>query len=131
MRRTLALLFSLALASALALVLVQGVLAQEAMKVLAPAAFKKPQRPPAVFVHDQHNEKAKLADCVACHHGGQGGKQDKSASTEGTPCADCHKVTPEKGRTGLQKAYHSQCIGCHRKQAKGPVACGQCHKRQG
>ncbi len=127
MKRTLALLFSLALA----LVLVQGALAQEAMKTLAPAAFKKPQRPPAVFVHDQHNEKAQLADCVACHHGGKDGKQDRSASTEGTPCSDCHKVKPEKGRTGLMNAYHKQCIGCHRTKAKGPVACGQCHKRPG
>jgi hypothetical protein len=120
---------SILLAVALVLAFAQAALSQEDMKTLAPAAFKTRQRPPAVFVHDKHNEKAQISDCVVCHHGGKDGKIDKSASTEGTPCSECHQVAPKDKTTGLMKAYHKQCIGCHRAKNKGPVACGQCHKR--
>jgi hypothetical protein len=127
MKRSLPLLLAATLAFGLALA--QLALAQEDIKTLAPAAFKSRQRPPAVFVHDKHNEKAQIAECVVCHHGGKGGKIDKSASTEGTPCSECHQVAPKDKTTGLMKAYHKQCIECHRAKGKGPVACGQCHKR--
>lgn len=102
---------------------------QEDMTVIASDAFEKLTRPPAAFVHDQHNEKAGVEDCVICHHGGSDGVQDTSSSTEGTACADCHAVQPEKGATGLTKAYHQQCIRCHEQSGKGPLACGQCHVR--
>ncbi|MBA4358368.1 MAG: acidic cytochrome c3, partial [Desulfovibrio sp.] len=42
---------------------------------------------------------------------------------------DCHKVKPAGKATGLQRAYHKQCIDCHRTKGKGPLACGQCHVR--
>jgi len=74
-------------------------------------------------------KKAQLTDCVVCHHGGADGKQDKTASTEGTPCADCHKLKTVGKGTSLTNAYHKQCIGCHQAKGKGPIACGQCHKR--
>lgn len=125
MNRSLALI----LTAALLLACTQAALAQQDMKNLAPAAFGKLTRPPAVFVHDAHNEKAGLSDCVVCHHGAKDGKQDKTASTEGTPCAECHLVKAPKGKTDLTHAYHKQCIGCHKAKGKGPVACGQCHKR--
>lgn len=125
MNRTLTML----LAAALILAFAQGALSQQDMKVLAPAALGKLTRPAAQFNHDAHNEKAQLTDCVVCHHGGADGKQDKTASTEGTPCSDCHKVKTNGKGTDLTHAYHGQCIGCHQAKGKGPVACGQCHKR--
>lgn len=126
MNRTLTILLAVALLMACS----QAALAQQDMKTLAPAAFGKLTRPPAQFAHDAHNEKAGLSDCVVCHHGGADGKQDKTASTEGTPCSECHKVKTAKGKgTDLTHAYHKQCIGCHKAKGKGPVACGQCHKR--
>ncbi|MBI5520686.1 MAG: cytochrome c3 family protein [Desulfovibrio sp.] len=126
MNRTLPVLLALALVLACA----QLAPAQQDMKTLAPAAYgNKLTRPPAQFNHDQHNEKAKLADCVVCHHGGKDGKIDRSASTEGTPCADCHALKVQGKGTALTRAYHKQCIGCHQAKGKGPVACGQCHKR--
>ena len=97
------------------------------MLVIKSEAFTSPQRPPAVFPHDAHNEKAKIDDCAACHHGGENGKRDPKATSEGTPCADCHSVTAAPGRTPLMRAYHQQCIGCHMQKKAGPVACGQCH----
>jgi len=102
MKRLPLLIPCLALATLLA---TQLAFAQEGMKMLKPAAFTNPQRPPAVFKHDEHNQKAKLDDCVRCHHGVENGKRSTSVSSEGTPCADCHKVKPTDGTTSLTKAY--------------------------
>ena len=129
MKRILPLLMMAALVLTSAFLAVQTVMAQDAITKLAPAAFGKLTRPAAAFNHDKHNEKAKLEECVACHHGGADGKQDKTVSTEGTPCSDCHKVKPAGKATSLQRAYHKQCIACHRAKGKGPLACGQCHVR--
>lgn len=104
--------------------------AQGDMVSLRSPAFTKPSRPAPAFKHDEHNEKAALDDCVVCHHGGANGKIDKSASTEGTPCAECHPVKAAKGTTPLMSAFHKQCIACHEKAKKGPVACGECHVKK-
>ena len=86
---------------------------------------------PALFDHDTHNEKAGLEDdCTACHHGGENGVMDKEEDSSGTPCAECHMVTKEKGMTPLRRAFHLQCITCHEKQNKGPVQCKSCHEPQ-
>lgn len=112
-----------------ALLVVPAVQAQESIKELKDPAFAAHRRSPAVFDHDGHNEKAGLADCAACHHGGKNGVMDKSATSEGTPCAECHPARAvEKGVTPLERAWHRQCIGCHRQTGKGPLACGQCHR---
>jgi len=125
MRRTIPLL----LLAALIFVAAQVGMAQDSITKLGPEAFGKRSRPAAVFAHDKHNEKAKIDECVVCHHGGKDGQIDRSASTEGTACAECHKVKPAGKGTGLQRAYHKQCIDCHRVKGKGPLACGQCHVR--
>lgn len=102
---------------------------QDDVTRLAPEAFTTLTRPGAIFDHDAHNEKAALEDCGACHHGGADGVINPDESSEGTPCADCHAVDAPKGQTKLVRAYHQQCIGCHQKSGKGPLACGQCHKK--
>lgn len=111
------------------LVCAHSAFSQEDMKNIAPDAFGSLTRPAAAFIHDQHNEKAGVEDCSACHHGGADGVKDTSSSTEGTPCADCHAVQPAKGSTNLNRAFHRQCIGCHEEKGKGPLTCGQCHIR--
>ena len=113
--------------------------AQEDMKNLAPEALAPHSRPAARFVHDTHNEKARIDECGACHHGTtEDGRRDAMAPTsEGTPCADCHAVHAGGGggggKTGkgtpLERAYHRQCMGCHRDQGKGPTTCGGCHTK--
>jgi hypothetical protein len=104
--------------------------AQGDMVVLRSPAFAKHTRPDVPFKHDEHNEKAKLDDCAACHHGGKDGKIDRAATTEGTPCAECHPVKAAKGTTPLMRAFHKQCQGCHETAKKGPVACGECHVKK-
>lgn len=95
---------------------------------LEPEALKPQQRPAVTFDHDAHNEKAKLEDCARCHHDAKDGKIVPGTSTEGTPCADCHAVSADKG-TRLVNAYHRQCMACHRTTGRGPTSCGGCHVR--
>lgn len=92
-------------------------------------AFANGQRPPAVFVHDEHNEIAELYDCVVCHHM-DGSDPDPMEDSIGIPCSDCHPVDAGDETTPLMQAYHKQCKGCHQDQKAGPVACGECHVRQ-
>lgn len=124
--------FSVVVMAAALLCLALGatpVLSQDDMTQLAPEAFENPQRPPSVFVHDAHNEKAGLEECYVCHHM-DGSAPDPDDTSEGTPCADCHDLEGGDGATGLIDAYHKQCKGCHEKEGKGPVACGECHVRK-
>lgn len=103
--------------------------AQDDMVRIEGAAFGAPERPAAVFKHDEHNEKAKLEDCAVCHHSAdKQGYLVPNADSAGTACAECHAVAPAKG-TPLMRAYHRQCQGCHEKQGKGPTGCGECHVR--
>ncbi len=101
---------------------------QENMKFIKSPAFKHPQRPPAVFEHDKHNEKAQIYDCSVCHHYYENGKLIQGAVSVGQPCSACHKLHPTKdNKIPLMEAYHKLCISCHKKEGKGPLACGQCH----
>lgn len=102
-------------------------LSQEDMKTVPNEVFGTPQKSAAVFAHDMHNEKAKLEDCGACHHGDAAGKADPASPTPGQPCAECHPVQEVKGKTPLMRAFHRQCVGCHHDSGKGPLTCGECH----
>lgn len=104
---------------------------QEDIKVLADKAFdvEGRQRPPAVFPHEEHNEKAELDDCSTCHHLYEGETKLQDESSEGQPCADCHNVKEGYPTMPLMKAYHNRCKGCHEENGKGPVACGECHRK--
>ncbi len=106
-------------------------LAQGKMGHVDRSWFPNPSRPPSVFPHDLHNEKADLDDCSACHHIFSGKKRSVGESSEGTPCVECHPVTSreETNAPGLMKAFHGRCKGCHEKVSAGPVMCGECHKR--
>jgi hypothetical protein len=92
-------------------------------------AFKSPQRPPAVFVHDQHNRNAGIVDCMVCHHFYKDGKLVKDESSEDQRCSDCHALKASGSTPPLREAFHTRCIGCHKKENKGPIMCGECHVR--
>lgn len=103
---------------------------QDEITQLSNEEFAPDRRAPAVFNHDEHNELAGIEECSGCHHGGSEGVIDFDDSSEGTPCVDCHPVKAENGETPLMRAYHRQCIGCHKQEDKGPQACGSCHVKQ-
>ena len=120
-----------------ACVLLLGVLAvaqaftQPEMKSINDEAFQDKQRPPVQFEHDMHNAKAELYDCSQCHHLYENGRLIEDAMSVDRECSDCH--SPSRGSSSdveLMDAYHRQCIGCHSKQKKGPLACGECHVKE-
>jgi hypothetical protein len=102
---------------------------QEDMTVVDDPAFTDLQRPLPVFRHDQHNEQAGIEECNVCHHVYEDGKLVEDDSSEGELCSDCHDLTGSGRQPGLMKAFHFNCQGCHEKEKKGPVMCGQCHVR--
>ena len=113
------------------LLLLGGAYAQEDMQVVDNSVFKTPQRPAAVFFHDQHNEKAAIDDCAVCHHlYDDAGNQLEDQSSEDQFCADCHALQDEGRKPSLMKAFHLNCKGCHLQQNKGPIVCSQCHPKK-
>ncbi len=91
--------------------------------------FDHPQRPAAIFEHDDHNETAELEDdCSVCHHSYDGKKLIKDETSEESACADCHTLKPTpKNAVPLRIAFHNKCKTCHFESTKGPVLCGECH----
>ena len=102
---------------------------QEDMEVVDDVGFSKKQRPPAVFRHDEHNEKAEIEDCNECHHVYEDGKKLEDESSEDQSCSECHDEKGSGNMPGLRKAFHTNCKGCHLEKNKGPVMCGTCHVR--
>lgn len=84
------------------------------------------------FKHSVHG----TYECVECHHTSEGANV-----TEGCTDAGCHDLlvpaSPEERRDirYFEKAFHDQCLGCHRDLRKeekptGPVACTGCHPKE-
>jgi hypothetical protein len=93
---------------------------QEDMEVVSNEAFDDPQRPPATFYHDTHNEAAGLDDCNECHHiYDEAGVKSEDESSEDQACSECHGDADEGSKPGLMKAYHLNCKGCHLSEKKG------------
>lgn len=112
----------------LAAMLVVYAFAQQDMRFVENYYFPNPQRPPAVFEHDAHNEKADLFDCAECHHVyDEEGQKIEWDSSEDQACADCHGLSDQGRMPGLRKAFHQNCKGCHLTVQKGPFTCAQCH----
>jgi len=101
--------------------------AQDDMVVVDNSVFDSAQRNPSVFKHEEHNEKADLEDCNACHHIYQDGKLVEDESSEDQSCSDCHELKKSGHTPGLMKAFHTNCWGCHKEKNAGPLMCGECH----
>jgi hypothetical protein len=128
MRRPLILLVTVIFGIAL---VIATAYSQEDTQVLDNSEFDNPQRPPAVFDHDTHNENAGIDDCSRCHHlFDENGQKLEDESSEDQMCSDCHGPADEGRKPGLMKAYHLNCKGCHQEKQKGPILCAQCHVRE-
>ena len=108
-------------------------LAQDSMQKLKDPAFPE-HRPMSVpFKHNEHNAKAKIESCTACHHDFTKGKRVLTGKTStDRRCSYCHMAQPGPEDTipGLMTAYHTLCQDCHRAKAKGPLKCSECHVKQ-
>ena len=109
------------------IVLVNPVWSQEEMTVVDNSVFDNPQRPPAIFDHEAHNEKAEIYDCAVCHHVYEDGELVADESSEDQRCSDCHGLKATDDQPALIKAFHANCKGCHQEQGRGPIMCGECH----
>jgi hypothetical protein len=107
--------------------LVISVYSQEDITHVRDSAFGERMRPAVSFLHDEHNEKAGVEDCMICHHVYEDGVKTDDGS-EGMECSECHTLNNPKNPIPLAKYYHLQCKGCHQAEKAGPVACGECHK---
>lgn len=82
---------------------------------------------PVRFMHKKHA--ALVGDCFKCHHA----RPADPKASETTRCSACHQASFDPklpGRLGLKAALHRQCMGCHQKRGRGPVACTDCHAKK-
>ncbi len=92
--------------------------------------FQHLKRPPALFDHDEHNDAAEIDDCAVCHHVWENGQLVADESSEDSPCSECHGLdTGPENSMALANAFHTQCRTCHIDGGKGPLLCGQCHRK--
>jgi hypothetical protein len=106
-------------------------LSQDQDSVFQPDLFPNPQRPVSQFDHEAHMDYESSEDCFVCHHiYDDDGILLEGESSDGMPCADCHKLDRKYGEIDLLRAYHGRCKGCHEEQKAGPIACGECHVRR-
>jgi hypothetical protein len=87
--------------------------------------FPKKLKNPVTLSHKLHIDKG--VACTDCHH-----TWKKEESKTPQKCVECHKAD-DTGEKGLKRAYHSQCMDCHKNLAKqgkptGPTTkCSGCH----
>jgi len=111
--------------------MVAPALCQEEMAFVGNDAFDRPQRGPAAFFHDTHNENAGIDDCAECHHlYGEDGQKLDGESSEDQACSECHGPRDAGRKPKLTKAFHQNCKGCHINLEKGPILCAQCHSKR-
>jgi len=96
-------------------------------KVVVKACAKK--KKPVTFSHVKHAKGLKIK-CASCHH-----KKDKKGKKAfSCSSASCHagkakgKVPGCAEMSKKKNPYHIQCIGCHKKDKKGPTKCKGCHR---
>jgi len=102
---------------------------EDEMLIVDNKVFENPQRPPAAFKHDEHNENAAIEECNICHHIYKDGKLLEDESSEDQLCSECHNLTASGNQPALRKAFHINCKGCHKENGDGPIMCGECHKK--
>jgi len=87
--------------------------------------FGKLERPQVIFNHGKHEEAYKKEGCNTCH----------PVNDKNKLIFDFPKKVKGKGKTAVMKAFHDECIDCHKKrnsekQKSGPLICGDCHKEK-
>ncbi len=102
--------------------------AQEDIEFVEDSGFATTMRPRPAFMHDEHNEKAEIEDCIECHHVyDESGSRLEDESSEDQECSECHGAEGDEYPMELVRRYHMNCMGCHQTSKAGPVTCGTCH----
>lgn len=102
--------------------------AQEDIEFVEDSGFASTMRARPAFMHDEHNEKAGIEDCIECHHVyDEAGNRLEDESSEDQECSECHGAQGDEYPMELVRRYHLNCRGCHQASKAGPVTCGTCH----
>ena len=120
---------SILIAILVSLLIFVSAYSQDDMEFVDNDVFENPERVPAVFRHDEHNEKAEVEECNECHHIYEDEKLVEDESSEDQRCSECHEMEASGNMLALMKAYHTNCKGCHLQKKQGPIMCGECHKK--
>jgi len=90
------------------------------------AFFPELDRPSVQFPHDLHTDAMtkRNEDCTRCH-----------VVRDDGYLSSTYKPVEGAGKDDAMDLYHESCIACHQEIADegekaGPVACGECHRRQ-
>jgi len=111
-------------------VLISIVVAQGGDTVLIENKYTKKLKEPVTLAHKKHAEDRKIA-CTECHH-----MWKQEAGTQPQKCATCHTEQGEEKKLGTKRAYHKQCMDCHKKlktagKPTGPTTkCNDCHPKK-
>jgi hypothetical protein len=86
--------------------------------VTVPPAFRKLERAPVPFNHDQHTAALQTEGCQRCHPAGD---------------FSFPKVRNETSAKKWMNSFHDACMACHKQRAAenkkaGPLTCGECHR---
>jgi hypothetical protein len=103
---------------------------QEEMISVDNSVFPNPERVASVFKHEAHNEAAEIDECNECHHVYQDGVKLEDESSEDRLCSDCHDIEMSGNQPSLMQAFHTKCKACHLSEKKGPIMCGECHRKE-
>ena len=94
-----------------------------------PTSLKITKGPLFVFPMIPTMKMQALKDCAVCHHVYEDGKLMEEESSEDITCAECHTTKGDSKHMELITRYHDRCRGCHLELEKGPLTCGECHKK--
>jgi len=126
MRRVLSILLSVAFC----LIATIALAVKVPEKVTVGEAAKK--QTPVTFDHAKHATTL-VKTCDTCHHDQKG--LTKDAKTEVKKCSACHldpkdKATSMRDMALTKNPFHVRCVGCHKAEKKGPIACTGCHPKK-
>jgi hypothetical protein len=108
---------------------------------VGPESLDHRERASVQFPHDLHTEvmKEREEDCTLCHPAYADGRLSfgyEHLDGRGERGADPSEVSlADASEDEIIDLYHDNCIGCHQETADagakgGPVACGDCHRRE-
>ena len=103
--------------------------------------YKKHKKAIVQFTHAKHANDYKIT-CGECHHDDAGKPLELKDGDPVQKCGDCHKdfgkldkadkkmKKADKIKKYHKEAVHANCVGCHKKEKKGPKKCTECHPKK-
>ncbi|MEW6140014.1 MAG: cytochrome c3 family protein [Thermodesulfobacteriota bacterium] len=129
-RVVLAFVLAFAFAAACTLVYAANKAPDKEIVIDSKDVFKTKKKGPVNFSHPKHKE----LKCTQCHHEYKDGKNVWQEGQEVKKCGSCHTLEGADKQVKLEKAFHDQCVKCHKdlkkeKKKTGPTSCSKCHPK--